>query len=251
VILPVLARDEEPQATTQESMFNFVRLSDGGVPAVEGEMRSEVAIVSDLAERILPPGRFDWSVLRSHRRLREEIAKTVPGYGAIADIDGTRGEFQIAGRTFHQPEFATEDGKAHFHVTPLPGPFVSGDEFRLMTIRSEGQFNTVVYEDEDLYRGNRTRDVVMLSPEDADRLGLAEGAPVVVRTSAGEMRVKAAIVDIRPGNLAMYYPEANAIVPRRLDPVSRTPAFKGVAATLVPAEKRGQTPFRRTINAGR
>ncbi|MFP6611346.1 MAG: molybdopterin-dependent oxidoreductase, partial [Pirellulales bacterium] len=30
IILPVLARDEEPQSTTQESMFNFVRLSDGG-----------------------------------------------------------------------------------------------------------------------------------------------------------------------------------------------------------------------------
>src|SRR6185369_11904154 len=30
LILPVLARDEDPQATTQESMFNFVRLSDGG-----------------------------------------------------------------------------------------------------------------------------------------------------------------------------------------------------------------------------
>ena len=30
IILPVLARDEEPQPTTQESMFNYVRLSDGG-----------------------------------------------------------------------------------------------------------------------------------------------------------------------------------------------------------------------------
>ena len=30
LILPVLARDEEPEPTTQESMFNFVRMSDGG-----------------------------------------------------------------------------------------------------------------------------------------------------------------------------------------------------------------------------
>ncbi|MEX2172907.1 MAG: molybdopterin-dependent oxidoreductase, partial [Pirellulaceae bacterium] len=30
IILPVLARDEEPQPTTQESMFNYIRLSDGG-----------------------------------------------------------------------------------------------------------------------------------------------------------------------------------------------------------------------------
>ena len=33
LILPVLARDEEPQPTTQESMFNYVRLSDGGPAA--------------------------------------------------------------------------------------------------------------------------------------------------------------------------------------------------------------------------
>jgi len=46
-------------------------------------------------------------------------------------------------------------------------------------------------------------------------------------------------VDIRPGNLAMYYPEANAIVPARLDPHSRTPAFKSVVARLEAYSKRG------------
>ena len=46
------------------------------------------------------------------------------------------------------------------------------------------------------------------------------------------MDVKAAIVDIRPGNLAMYYPEANVLVPRTLDERSKTPAFKSVAVTL-------------------
>jgi len=55
LILPALARDEEPQSTTQESMFNLVRLSDAGTPAVQGEMRSEVEIIASLAERLLPP----------------------------------------------------------------------------------------------------------------------------------------------------------------------------------------------------
>ena len=31
IIFPVRARDEETAPTTQESMFNFVRLSDGGI----------------------------------------------------------------------------------------------------------------------------------------------------------------------------------------------------------------------------
>src|SRR5439155_155620 len=179
VILPVLARDEESQCTTQESMFNFVRLSEGGEPAVDGDLRSEVEVIAALAELILPPGRFDWFAFRSHERLRQEMAKMVPGYGAIGDIDRTRREFHVAGRVLHAPPFPTGDGRAHFHVTPLPAFAPPPGEFRLMTLRSEGQFNTVVYEEEDLYRGNRHRDVVMMAAEDAARLGLGEGDPVV------------------------------------------------------------------------
>lgn len=233
ILLPALARDEESQATTQESMFNFVRLSEGGKPSVEGEMRSEVEIVASLAERILPAGRFDWSAMRSHEHLRKQIAAVVPGFEALGTIDQSGGEFQIGGRTFHEPVFKTPDGKAHFSVTPLPAPPSEG-EFRLMTIRSEGQFNTVVYEEEDLYRGNATRDVVMMSAEDARDLGLKEGEHVVVESEAGRMTVKTAIAEIRSGNLAMYYPEANALVPRKLDPRSKTPAFKAVPVRLTP-----------------
>ena len=90
----------------------------------------------------------------------------------------------------------------------------------------------MVYEVEDLYRGNTRRDVVMMNESDAALRGLTEGSRVRVVTEAGEMEVSVACVDIRAGNLAMYYPEANAIVPRRLDPASRTPAFKSVAARI-------------------
>ena len=232
IILPPLARDEETQATTQESMFNFVRLSDGGADAPSGELRSEVDIIASLAERILPAGRFDWNELRSHKKLREHIAHVVPGYAALADVDGSGGEFHIEGRTFHEPVFKTPSGKAQFEVTGVPALERGEGEFTLMTLRSEGQFNTVVYEEEDLYRGNTRRDVVMMSQEDATRQGLAEGDAVTVSTECGSMRVHTAIVDIRAGNLAMYYPEANLLVPRRLDPASGTPAFKSVIARL-------------------
>lgn len=231
MVLPPLARDEEAQATTQESMFNFVRMSSGGVPSVRGDLRSEVEIVASIAERILPAGRFDWSKMRSHRHLREEIAMVIPGFGAIADIE-SKGEFQIAGRTFHESKFGTPDGKAHFCVTPVPDRAAKEDEFLLMTLRSEGQFNTVVYEEEDLYRGNMTRDVVMMSKDDATRLGVTEGDRVTVETSAGSMVLRVSITDIRSGNLAIYYPEGNAIVPGRIDPLSKTPAFKSVVARV-------------------
>ena len=101
-----------------------------------------------------------------------------------------------------------------------------------MTIRSEGQFNTVVYEEEDLYRGNEHRNVLMLSAEDAMRWNLEEGDTVSVENEVGRMEVQVAIVSIRAGNGAMYYPEANVLVPRRIDPKSGTPAFKAVRARV-------------------
>jgi anaerobic selenocysteine-containing dehydrogenase len=55
---------------------------------------------------------------------------------------------------------------------------------------------------------------------------------VTVVTEAGRMEVVAAFADLPRGNLAMYYPEANRLVPRRVDPASGTPAFKSVVARL-------------------
>jgi anaerobic selenocysteine-containing dehydrogenase len=240
IVVPVLARDEESQATTQESMFNFVRLSEGGTPAVAGEMRSEVDVIAALAERVLPAGRFDWSRLRSHRALREEIARVVPGYAGIAAIDDTRREFTVEGRTFAEPRFPTADGRAHFRVTPLPTFAPAGDELRLMTIRSEGQFNTVVYDEEDVYRGSHRRDVVFMAPEDAAARGLAVDDRVVVETETGALEVSVVTAPIRPGNVAMFYPEANVIVPRRVDARSHTPAFKSVVARVTAVGARAE-----------
>jgi len=103
-----------------------------------------------------------------------------------------------------------------------------------MTIRSEGQFNTVVYDEEDLYRGNTRRNVVMMSQSDAAHLQVSEGDIVDVSNGTGSMRVHVAIVDIRAGNLAMYYPEANVLVGHAKDPESLTPAFKNVRAQVTP-----------------
>jgi molybdopterin-dependent oxidoreductase alpha subunit len=233
VLLPVLARDEERQATTQESMFNFVRLSEGGAPPPHRELKSEVEVVCGLAARLLPAGPFPFDRMTSHRAVREAIGKVVPGYSRIGRIDETKQEFQIDGRTFHQPTFNTPSGKLQATAPATRGLEVGEGEFRLMTLRSEGQFNTVVYEEEDIYRGTTRRDVVMMSAVDAARLGLRENDAVSVESETGAMRAVVALIDIPPGNLAMYYPEANVLVPRRVDPASGTPAFKSVAARIV------------------
>lgn len=239
IILPVLARDEEPQPTTQESMFSYVRLSDGGPARHEGP-RSEVQVIADMAHRVLDDKTpVDWRGMEQTRRIREAISQIVPGLEPIAKIDQTRQEFQIAGRTFHQPRFPTESGKAKLFVNELPNLAGghSADRLRLMTVRSEGQFNTVVYEDYDLYRGIDRRDVVLVHPEDIARLGLRENQRVTVRSKVGQLNVLLTpFEDIKPGNVLMYYPEANVLVPRTVDAHSRTPAFKCVLVSLMPAE---------------
>lgn len=236
IILPVLARDEEEQATTQESMFSYVRLSDGGTSR-HGGPRSEVDIIAAIARLVLGDSTpIDWNSIRRHERIRAAIAATISGYEAIGAIDQTKQEFHISGRVFREPQFATDNGRAKFHVVDLP-PIKAGDNgaLRLMTVRSEGQFNTVVYENEDIYRGQERRDVVMMNPADIQRLGLRADQRVTVRSRTGSLaRVLVREIDIRAGNAAMYYPEANVLIPRDADPRSRTPAFKSAVVTIEP-----------------
>ncbi|TWT45160.1 Formate dehydrogenase H [Phycisphaerae bacterium RAS1] len=234
LILPVKARDEEDQATTQESMFSFVRLSEGGPERFEGP-RSEVQIFATLARRVLgESGPIDWRSLEKHRNIRRAIAAVIPEYEPIGRIDETGAEFHVAGRAVREPRFKTPDGRARLHVTPIPSSVLPPGQLRLMTIRSEGQFNTVVYEDYDLYRGQDRRDVILLNSDDMQRLGLEPGRAVAVESEVGRMVVVARAFAIRAGNAAMYYPEANILVPRVADSASKTPAFKNIPITVTP-----------------
>ena len=238
IVLPVLARDEEPEPTTQESMFNYVRLSDGGPQRLPGP-RSEVQVIAAIAEALLPEAKgIDWQSMKKTETIREWIGAVVPGYEKISEIDESKEEFQIGGRTFHQPKFPTQDGKANLHIHPLPALKGTGDrELRLMTVRSEGQFNTVVYEETDIYRNQDRRDVILMHPDDLKRFGLTHDQAVTVTSDTGRLEnIQARGFDsIRIGNALMYYPEANVLVSRYADPQSRTPAFKGVVVRIEPA----------------
>ncbi len=235
IILPVLARDEEPEPTTQESMFNYVRLSDGGPRRLPGP-RSEVHVIAEIARRVLGNSpAIDWEQMEQTNTIRHWIAKVVPGYEQIDSIAETKKEFQVGGRTFHQAQFKTSNGRANLIVHELPAlsPLAT-NQVRLMTVRSEGQFNTVVYEDYDLYRHQDRRDVILLNPTDMERMGLPNDSLVTVSSAAGTMHhiLARSFEEIREGNAMMYYPEANVLVPRVVDPQSRTPLFKNVIVSI-------------------
>lgn len=232
-ILPVLPRDEEQQATTQESMFSYVRLSDGG-PTRHGNVRSEVSILAEIGRQIFPNDkRLDWSKMQSHAAIRELIADLIPGYEELKSIDATKQEFHVPGRSVDHYQFPTASGKAKFHATQLPEQNLSPGQLRLMTMRSEGQFNSVVYDEEDLYRGQERRDVILMNAADIKQLGLHPEQRIKIKSDTGEMRyILVREFDIRAGNVAMYYPESNVLIPSTVDPLSKTPAFKSIAVTI-------------------
>ena len=98
--MPVTARDEEWSSTTQESMFNYVRLSDGGITRYDS-VRPESVILADLLSRLFPNLPFDVSAFKDHQYIREAIARIVPGMEQLKDIAIAEQEFHIKGRIKH------------------------------------------------------------------------------------------------------------------------------------------------------
>lgn len=234
LILPVTARDEEWQSTTQESMFNYVRLSDGGIDRLHN-VKPESEILCEFGKRLLPECPLDFQQLKNHNSVRAFIAATIPGLDQLKDIGSTKTEFTIQNRVFHQPSFKTGNGKAQFQVTPLPSQKISEEyPFLLASIRSEGQFNSIIYEESDSYRGTDTRWSVLMNEDDINALGINPGDFVTLTSCHGEMKkLKVFSFAVPKGNLLAYYPEANVLIGTAHDPRSKTPAFKSVAVNVV------------------
>lgn len=242
IILPVAARDEEPQPTTQESMFNFIRYSEGGIERLSN-VRSEVTVLTHFAEQLLTqrsadqktPPAFDFSVFRSHASIRETIAAVVPGMEQLKSIDIAKQEFHVAQRLLHSPVFKTPSGKASFAVRPLPEA-INSFEYpqRLMSVRSEGQFNSIIYEEKDSYRRVDQRWAVMMNAQQIAKLGIKVGDLVDIVSAHGRMQaVKVFEFDLPDDDIMAYYPEANVLIGCGRDARSKTPAFKSVPVRLM------------------
>ena len=117
-------------------------------------------------------------------RIRDAIEETYPEvFKDFNERIWTPGGFQ---RPFaaRQRKWETKTGRANFLVPvelradPRSAVREGGDVLRLTTLRSNGQFNTTVYEYADRYRGvEGTRRVVFMNVDDVRRLGLKKGAP--------------------------------------------------------------------------
>ncbi len=234
IIFPVTARDEEKQSTTQESMFNYIRLSDGGIERLDN-VRPESEILCELGRALIKKDVFDFSLLEDHDNIRDVLSKVIPGLESIENIGHSKNEFHVSDRLLHKPEFFTEFGKANFvsHAGLWDKPDCN-ENFRLMTVRSEGQFNTIIYEEKDTYREVETRWCVFMNKTDMSSLRLNDGDKVTITSAVGEMKsLSVKSFDLPKGNLMAYYPEANILIGQDVDPRSKTPAFKNIAVSVV------------------
>ena len=189
-------------------------------------------ILSQIGKRLLPDLPFDFEAFGRHASVRRAISEVLPELSDLADIEVAKREFHIQGRLIHTPEFKTKSGKAQFRVNHLPER-QHDRPFTLATLRSEGQFNSIIYEEKDSYRGTTQRWSVMMNADDIRELGKESGDRVSITSDNGVMdNVELYAFDVPRGSLLAYYPEANVLTGTAVDPRSKTPAFKGVKVSV-------------------
>jgi assimilatory nitrate reductase catalytic subunit len=244
----------EDEGTTTNLEGRVVKINRASEPP--GEARRDWEILVDLAARL---GRGAFFPYRTPRDIFDEIRRVTAG--AVADysgitwekIDAQDGVFWPCPSEEHPgsprlftERFAHPDGRARMAATPYqpPAEEPGGDyPFRLTTGR-------VVYH---YLSGSQTRRIAFLNeqapepwvevhPAAAERLGIASGERVRVRTRRGALELKALVTPtIRPDTLFVpfHYGHAqavNQVTSSASDPGVKIPEFKACAAALERAE---------------
>ncbi|MFJ9349569.1 FdhF/YdeP family oxidoreductase [Streptomyces sp. NPDC101237] len=249
LILPTLGRTERDlqvsgeQFVTVEDSMGMVHASRGRLAPAGPHLLSEPAIVCRLARRVLGDGSATpWEEFeKDYATIRDRIARVIPGFEDFNARVAEPGGFALPHAPRDERRFPTATGKANFTAAPVEYPALPEGRLLLQTLRSHDQYNTTIYGLDDRYRGIRNgRRVVLVNPEDARALGVADGSYVdlVSEWKDGvERRAPGFRVVHYPtarGCAAAYYPETNVLVP--LDATadtSNTPASKSVVIRLV------------------
>jgi molybdopterin-dependent oxidoreductase alpha subunit len=227
ILLPATTRYESPGGGTETSTERRIIFSPEVPGRRVGRARPEWEVFGEVAARVRPD-LADKVRFPSSLAIREEIARAVPLYAGIERLRGKGDQVQWGGaRLYAEGRFATPDGKARFSVVAPPRRRLREDEFRLFTRRGK-QFNSMVQKDVDPLTG-AARDDVLISGEDAARLGLVNGDRVRLASATGGLVARARIDAIKPGNLAVHWPEGNVLLSREeIDAASREPDYNAV-----------------------
>jgi len=248
-VLPVLSRIERDRQASGDQLLSMedtsgcIHASRGVRAPASKHLRSEVEIVCRIAMATLDPNpRVPWQGwIDDYSRIRDAIGQTYP---AIF-YDYNKRMHEPGG--FHKPmparkrEWHTKTGKALI-ITPTAleedrdMPAEGAEVLRMMTLRSNDQFNTTIYGFDDRFRGVKgTRMAVLMNRADMARLNVAEGEVVslVTQSTDGVHREMAGFLvtpyNIPLGCIGTYYPEANALLPLSHHAEgSKTPAAKNI-----------------------
>ncbi|MEV3977789.1 FdhF/YdeP family oxidoreductase [Nonomuraea sp. NPDC003560] len=227
LLLPAQTRYEMVGGVTETSTERRIIFS----PEVEGprvgEAWPEWKIFAELAARTRPEI-ADHVRFTGTPQIRAEIEQVVPFYQGISGLRKFGDNVQYGGRhLFADGRFQTPDGLAVFSVVEPPALERPDGTFKVATRRGK-QFNSMVHERLDGFNG-AAREAVLMSPYDADRLGLADGAPVELRAGERSYQGKVLRAPLMPGNLQIHWPEGNVLLDEaRRSPQARIPDYNAL-----------------------
>jgi formate dehydrogenase alpha subunit len=256
---------------TETAQLADVVLPAAGFAEKDGTFTNTERRVQRVNQAIDPPGeaRADWDILCDLARrmgydmsysdpaaIQDEIASLTPSYGGIAydrletetlqwpcptkDHPGTA--------ILHTEKFTRGLGKFH------PVEFIEAEELPdeeypllLSTGRILQHFHTGT-----MTRHSEVLDklvsvgAIEVNPEDAEKLGIADGEMVRVTSRRGEIEIAARVTErVPPGTvfLAFHFKEAaaNRLTIAALDPVAKIPEFKVCAVRIAPAAVRASS----------
>jgi molybdopterin-dependent oxidoreductase alpha subunit len=247
IILPCLGRTEidvqasGPQLVTVEDSMSMVHASRGGLKPASEHLKSETAIVADMAIATLPNTKVKWlDYVADYSKIRDAIESVFPAFKDYNARILKPGGFRLRNAASER-EWLTPSKKAQFLI--FPGLYEDGpaeNALTLTTLRSHDQYNTTIYGMNDRYRGiTGRRDVVFVNAQDLASRGLSHGDLIdVVLAAPGSApralrRVTAVSYNIPQGSVAAYYPEANVLVALdQYDARSGTPAYKSIPISI-------------------
>ncbi|WP_018924289.1 FdhF/YdeP family oxidoreductase [Salsuginibacillus kocurii] len=212
IILPAMTRYEQPGGGTSTSTERMVYFS----PEIKGprieEARSEWEIYVDLASRIHPEQK-ELIQFNTAQEIRDEIAVANTNYDGIQHLKEKGDVFQWGGAWLCEDGVCpTPDGKGNLLSIDIPENRRTEGQF-FVTSRRGKQFNSMLYSDKDPFN-NADRYAVVMSAEDAEKLNIKEHEAIVAYNQFGIYQGTAQFEDISSGNIAVYWPEGNVLLPK-------------------------------------
>ncbi|WP_214106708.1 FdhF/YdeP family oxidoreductase [Acrocarpospora catenulata] len=232
LLLPAQTRYEMSGGVTETSTERRIIYSPEVPGPRIGEAWPEWKIFTELVARARPD-LADRVRYEGTAAIRADIERAVPFYQGIAALSGFGDQVQYGGRHLcPDGEFPTPDGRGRFTPVALP-ELTRPDGAFLVATRRGKQFNSMVHERRDGFNG-ATRQAVLISAYDADRLGLADGAEVTLTSESGSFTGQVLRAPLMPGNVQIHWPEGNVLLDKaRRSPDARIPDYNAYA-TLTP-----------------